>query len=109
MDELKEITDHLEYLFIRKIIEGLRDRSISLPAAKQFAIEFTDMQPFTTVEDAKTKMNQFVSKNATFKRLQEYTDAYHNEKKLGVVIEKMRGFMQNNQIDQALEVASTHS
>lgn len=107
-DELKKITDHLEYLFIKKIIEGLKDESISIPSAKNYAIVFRNLEPFNSVEDAKKKMNKFADQIPIFNQLKDYTNAYHTEQKLGAVIEKMRDFMQNNQIDEALEVATSH-
>lgn len=109
MDELKKITDHLEYIFIRKIIEGLNDSSISIPAAKDYAIAFRKLQPFESIDDAKSKMNQYSDQNPLFQQLKEYTTAYHSEQKLGAVIDKMRGYMKNNQIDEALEVATKHN
>lgn len=108
MDEIKKITDHLEYLFIRKIIEGLTDESISILVAKNYAIAFSKLEPFTSIDDAKDKMSRFTDQNIIFNQMKDYANAYHTEQKLGAVIEKMRGYMQNNQIDEALEVATKH-
>mgnify|MGYP001601058212 FL=1 len=61
MDELKKLTNQLEYIFLKKIIEGLKDNSISIMQAKENAVLFLKLQPFSTLEDAKTNVKSFTS------------------------------------------------
>lgn len=106
MDEIKKITNDLESIFLKKIIMGLRDGSISIADSKKFANTFLSLEPFASIEDAKDKMHTFITQNDKFPTLGEYMDAYHEEKKVGEVIEKMKKYIKNNQVDEALKVAT---
>lgn len=43
-------------MFLKKIIEGLKEGSLSILQAKEKAQQFLKLQPFTTTEDAKEKL-----------------------------------------------------
>ena len=105
MDELKKLTNQLEYIFLKKIIEGLKDNSISIMQAKENAVLFLKLQPFSTLEDAKTKVKSFTSEHVQFSGLMELVDSFHTEQHTGKVIEKMRDFIKNDRLDEAIDVA----
>lgn len=104
MNELEKLTDKLEYIFLHKIINWLLNQAVTIPDAKNYAIQFLKLEPFTSVEDAKIKIHNFTSEYTNFPELAEYINAYETEKKTQAVIEKMRTHLQKNNIDQALEV-----
>jgi hypothetical protein len=105
MVDLKKLTDSLEYMFLKAIINLLRGKEITVKQAQQYAREFLKIEPFTTFDDAKLKMTQFAIKSQQFSTLTEYVNAYEKEQKVEAVINKMRQFMKNDQVEQAIQVA----
>ena len=105
MDEMSKVTDKLEYLLLKDIINGLRDETISEEDAKTIAAVFLDLEPFASIDDAKNKMNTFIVTYPRFMLLKEYMDAYHEEQRTAAVIEKMKEHIKNDNLDQALQVA----
>jgi len=93
MDELKKLTEQLEYMFLKKIIEGLKEGSLSILQAKEKAQQFLKLQPFTTTEDAKEKIKNFTTEHSQFNGLMELVNSFHSEQKTDETIEKMRGFI----------------
>ena len=108
MEELTKLKEHLEYMFLKVIINGLRDNSISIEQSKAFAQEFLVSEPFASVEDARAKIHSYTTTHPQFITLRGYIDSYHQEQKVSEVIEKMRTHIKNNDIDQALQVAKTY-
>lgn len=106
MDELKKLTDQLEYMFLKKIIEGLKDSSLSILQAKEKAEQFLKLQPFTTTDDLKLKIHTFTSENRLFTELMNLVNSFHIEQKTDERIEKMRDFIREDRIDEAIEVAT---
>lgn len=102
---MEEITNKLEYFFLKTIIAGLKDESITVDAARNLAKVFLSLEPFTSMEDVDAKVTQFVGQNEQFSSLTSYLKAYESEKKTDTKIEKMREHMKNNNIEAALEVA----
>jgi vacuolar-type H+-ATPase subunit D/Vma8 len=105
MDELKKLTNALEHIFLKQIIDGLRHETINVPDAKKSAQEFQRIEPFTTIDDAKEKMNRFVQQYIQFGKLKEYADAFHSEQKVDAKIEEMQKHIRDNNIDEALRIA----
>lgn len=105
MDDIAKITNQIEYLFLKKIIAGLRDGSISVPKAKEYANAFLSIEPFLSIEDAYNKTNQFVAEHTEFTILKDYIDGFEKEKDVVEKIDKMREHMRQNNIDAAIQVA----
>lgn len=103
--DLAAVTNKLEYLFLKKIIAGLRDNSMTIPKAKEYANEFLTIEPFTSSEDAYNKTAQFAEKHVEFMELKDYLDALEKEKDVAGKIDQMREHIKQNNIDAALEVA----
>ncbi|MFA6005889.1 MAG: hypothetical protein WC775_05400 [Patescibacteria group bacterium] len=108
-NELKELTDKIEYLYLKTIAQAMKDNAVTLAFAKTTAQEFRALEPFGSVTDAQQKIAAYVAKFPLFATLKEYLDSYHNEKKLNVVIGKMQQYMKDHDIDAALEVAEKHN
>jgi len=106
MEEMKKVTNDLAYMFLKRIVTGLRDGSIDVQRAKLLARLFINLEPFNSIDDAKVKMHTFATQNPHFQELDTYMTAYHEEKKIGQVIDKMRKYMKDNDIDNALAVAT---
>ena len=108
MDELKKMTDALEHILFKQIIDGLKQNTLDMPDAKKSAQEFLQMEPFASVEDGKEKMNKFVQEYAQFVKMKEYMDAFHEEQHLDAKIEQMQQHIRNDNIDEALRIAKDH-
>src|SRR3989338_2166521 len=102
--ELKVLSDHLVFLFLRGIAEGMRNNILALNVARFRAREFLDLEPFTSIEDMQTKITAFVAKYPDFVTVKEYLDSYHSEKKIKGVIDKMQKYIDDKKIDEALTV-----
>jgi len=104
MDDLKKITDHLEYLFLIKIANGLKGKLVDLPTAKSLAQEFLKIEPFQTIEDARYKIDKFASRHPLLSNLKEYIDGYYFEHHKDEMLEQMKAHMKAGNIDEALRV-----
>lgn len=105
MDDLAALTHQLEYQFIKTIINGLRSKAMSIPAAKQYAIEFLTIEPFVSEDDAASKISNFCQEHAEFNGLKEYMDNYNQERETTGKVNKMRKLIKENNIDEALSIA----
>lgn len=105
MDDVAAITHHLEYMFLKKIISGLRDKTMSIAQAKQHSIDFLAIEPFATIEDASNKTDQFVLNHPEFISLKDYVEVFEKEAGVAGKIDKMREHIKLNNIDAAIEVA----
>lgn len=105
MEDIKKITDQLEYLFANHVITGLRDGTITIQSAKESATKLLGTEPYTSFEDAKIKIHELVSNYPFLDFLNKFIDGYHEELKKYETIEKMRQHMRAGNIDEALQVA----
>ena len=105
MEDLPKLTNQLEFLFLKRIIEGFRERTIDFPTAQDLAKKFLEMEPFASFEDAKQKIGNFVRMREQFGHLAEFIDAFHTEQQKSVLIEKMRVHLKKGEIDQAIKIA----
>lgn len=92
-------------MLLKKIVTGLRDKSITPHEAKAYAQTFLAIEPFQSFEDAKAKIEQFTSQFPTLEELKTYINAYHYEQKVDAVIQKMQTYIGENNLDEALKVA----
>lgn len=105
MDDLAALTHQLEYLFLKKIIAGLRNKSIGVSEAKIYANAFLGIEPFESSEETYIKIMEFAAKHPQFTDLKDYMNAYQREKNDLIKITKMREYMKQNNMDAALAVA----
>lgn len=101
----KELNERLESIFLRAIVTGLRDRSISVEESRHFARAFLQKEPFGTLEEAKQKIHAYVAENPKFTMVKDYMDAYHEEQNVDNKIAQMREHLKNNNVEEALRVA----
>lgn len=105
VEELKILTERLEYIFIKEVIKALKTESVSIEEARSLAIDFRKIEPFRSIEDAEEKVTHYTEKYPRFIILKEYADGFRYEQEANKKIEKMRKHMQENNIDEALKVA----
>jgi hypothetical protein len=105
MDDIAALTHRLEYLFLKKLIAGLKDKSIDVLKAKEYANAFLKIEPFESPEDAYIKVMNFVAVYNLFPELKIYMNSYQNEKNDLAKIHEMREFIKKADIDSALKVA----
>jgi hypothetical protein len=106
-DALKKMTEKVEYMFLKKLITGLKDGIMEPGQAQQYAQAFLKIEPFMSFEDAKSKIEQFVVQFPVLSDLKEYIDAYESEQKVDSVIQKMQEYIGQDKIDEAIQVAHT--
>jgi len=101
------MTDKVEYMFLKKLVTGLQDGAMQPIQAQQYAQSFLKIEPFQSFEDAKAKIEVFVTVFPELSELKEYIGAYHYEQKVDSVIQKMQEFIGQDKIDEAIQVAQT--
>lgn len=104
MNELQKLTTHLEYLFLQSLIRGLRNKNIDIPEAKKYATAFLELEPLTSLEDAKVKINQLSQLYPKFSIPEDYIDLYYQEQQKDDLLEKMKQYIKENKIDEALNM-----
>lgn len=105
MDDTAALTYQLEYIFLKKLIDELRNETISVEESKADAGAFLDIEPFTTPEETYIKIMEFVKQHSKFTVLKDYMNAYQKEKQDRAKIAQMREHLKKNDIDAALAVA----
>lgn len=105
MDDVQKITSQLEHLFLDKILEGLRQRTLTIPQAKTLATNFLKSEPFASFEEAVEKMKAFTREHAELGVLNDYLAAFHQERQKSALIEKMRKHLSKGEINEAIQVA----
>lgn len=105
MGEMVALMNKLEYIFLKVLVTTLRDETMTVEEAQLYSGEFLKIDPFTSIEDAKTKIYAFVEKYPAFAPMKTYVDSYKDEQKINGIINKMSGYLKQNDVDSALEVA----
>lgn len=105
MDDLAALTHQLEYFFLKRIIQELRNQSITTDEAKAYSQAFLAIEPFTSFDDAYTKIEQFTKQYPLFTELPTYVNSHKKEQGDLAKISQMRAHMKQNNIDAALAVA----
>lgn len=106
MNELAGLTKKLEYLFLRIIIKGVRDKKLTLDQARQYSQVFLKIEPFNSIDDARVKMNKFAAHNPQFHDLVKYVDAHVSEKTVESKVRAMRKLLKENKIEEVLKIAA---
>ncbi len=104
MDDLKKITDQIEYLFLIRIADSLDGKIIELQTAKDLATKLLQIEPFISFEDTKVKVQEFTKDYPFLNSLNKFIDGYYEEQKKHLTIEKMQELMKQGKIDEALQV-----
>ncbi len=106
MSELNDLTKKLEYLFLRIVIQNLKDNYFTIEQARGYAQTFLKIEPLSSIEDAKSKMSVFGQNNEKFKELSTYVDAYVSEKQVESKVRMMRKLLKENKIEVVVKIAS---
>ena len=69
MPDLPKLTQILEYLFLKELVKGLKDKSFTVADAKKLAHTFLTIEPFASLDDAFKKMENFAKNNSKFESL----------------------------------------
>jgi hypothetical protein len=105
VDDIQKITDHVEYLFLKLIVRGLREHTITPEQASGYAREFLPIEPFQSFEDARTKIHAYVTTHGHFTSLQAFIDGLHEEQESDRKVESMKKLIKENKIDEAIQIA----
>ncbi|KXK12029.1 MAG: hypothetical protein UZ22_OP11002000146 [Microgenomates bacterium OLB23] len=101
------MTEKVEYMFLKQLVEGLKDGSLQPAQAQEYARAFLKFEPFQNFEDAKAKMTTFAQQYPLFTTLQDYINAYHYEQKVDSVIQKMQEYIGQDKVEEAIQVAQS--
>lgn len=107
MDKTKPLSYNLEYIFLQKIINGLRSKEYTLAQAKQHAIDFLKIEPLDTPEDAYIKIMEFVASHPDFSELKSFMNDYQIKRADLAKIEMMRQYIKKKDINSALKIAKS--
>jgi hypothetical protein len=105
MDEMAALTQRLEDITLKKIIDDLKNGTMTVPEARKNASDFLKIEPFTTPEETYIIIMDFVKSHEVFIELKNYMNAYQSEKNERIKINKMREHLKQNNIEAALAVA----
>lgn len=105
MEDVEKMTDNVEYMFVRRMIDALRAGEVEVEEARVWAKDFLVIEPFVSLEDAKVKVAEYVGKHGVFSNLSDYLNSYHEEMKKDEKIANIREHLKSNNIDEALRVA----
>lgn len=99
-----ELLKDIELKFLRELMEALEKGSMDEEQAKSSAHDFLALLPFANYDDMKTKIESFCKTYPELLETHVYILQKEEEQKTQSVVEKMRTFMKNDQIDEAINV-----
>ncbi len=105
--DMEQLQHKLEKIFLRKIYVGFRDNDITVDEARRSAQKLLDFEPFSSLDEAKNKLAEFVEAFPRFIEMLSYVDSYAEELRLQKVVDKMQKLIKNESIDEALKVAQS--
>ena len=104
MDFNDEYVKDVEIEFLRIIAKLLENGEMELEDAQNSCKLFLTFLPFHSVEDMRQKLRSMSEQYPSMKELEVYELGKNETAKTDEVLEKMRGLMKNNQIDEALQL-----
>ena len=99
------IKNNLESEFLTQLIYVLKQSEIDTPDAKLITKEFLDLFPMQSLTEVTEKISQFTKKYPLFKNLNIIIMQIAEEEKTSALLNKMRGLLKNNQVDEAINLA----
>ncbi len=105
--DANELQEKLERKYLQILIGYLRSESIDQATTNESAQAFLALEPIATVEEAKSKMEFFVSKFPQFSDLMSHLSSLESEMKTKDIIDEMQKHLRTNNIDAALSLVKT--
>lgn len=105
-EQLKQKIKQIEKEFLQIIIDNLKNGQIKLDDAKQNAKEFLSLLPFSSFEDFKKKIGEFVLKHPQYQKIYLSILKTEEEIKTQQILNRMRAFIKENKFDEALKVVA---
>lgn len=102
--DIKMLTIQIESDFLKMLIQLFRARKLKTDEGKKIAREFLALLPFTDRVDLDKKLKNFTHIYSDFKSIYINSLKIEEEKKVGELLEKMRGYMRENKIDEAINL-----
>lgn len=102
--DIKTITHQTETDFLKIVIRQLKSGKMSLDQAKIIAKEFLALLPFEDEKSLEEKLKPFTDKYIDFKPLYISILKDEEEKQVSDLLSKMREYMKDDKIDEALEL-----
>ena len=104
---MEELTHKIERMFLRGVLEGLKNKSLVVKDARASARALLDVEPFASLDDAKAKTAKLTESFPLFTGIRDYVNSYSEELQIQNVVDKMQKLIKNDSIDEALEVAQS--
>ena len=89
---------------MKLIIQYLKTGKLKLADARTAAKEFLALLPFKDKDDLKSKLQDFTGKHKQFNQVYITFLKVHEEIKTAEMIAKMREYIRENKIDEALQL-----
>ncbi len=102
---LNTLQNKIEAHFLTVLISLLRGNKITLTRAKEATKNLLSIFPEENFFEIKAKLIKLTKKYPEFKEILTTLNAYEEEQKTREILEKMRKFIKEGKIDEALEVA----
>lgn len=105
--DANELQEKLERKYLQILIEYLRSESIDQITTNESAQAFLALEPIISAEEARSKMEFFVSKFPKFSGLISYLSSLESEEKSKDIINEMQKHLRLNNIEAALSLVKT--
>lgn len=102
----KEIQAKIDRQYCTILLGLINSKSTNREDTHKSATALLTLEPISSFDDAKTKLEFFVSKFPQYKDLLSYLLALEADQKVKHVVDKMHEHLRDNNIDEALKVAS---
>jgi hypothetical protein len=100
-----ELVEKIDNNYLQALIDVLDKELMDEPTAKSATVTYLSLAPFTSFEDMKNKVQNFISTYPLFERVMAFVKGYEDEERTREIVARMHGLIKNNQIDEALQIA----
>lgn len=101
-----ELVKKIEKDYLQIIIDSLKNGSLKLNEAKSHTKEFLSFLPFSSFDDFKKKIGEFVLKHPQYQKIYLLILKTEEEIKTQQILNRMRAFIKENKFDEALKVVA---
>ena len=103
--DLHTLQNEMEKHFLIILISLLKQNKITLSRAKEATKRLLSIFPEKNFSELKIKLTKLTKEYPEFKEILTTLKAYEEEQKTKEILEKMRRFIKEGKIDEALKVA----
>lgn len=105
-EKLKQTITQIEKEYLQIIIENLKNGNLKLEEAKKHTKEFLALLPFSSFDDFKKKISDFVLKHPIYQKIYLSLLKIEEEEKTQELLNRMTAFIKENKIKEVLKVVA---